>query len=201
MPDCLFRDPPAGDQQPLNRQEMWAATQYKPNDGVRVPPPLFCNELEDAPKQPPTARVQPKEKARPKHVPPSARPSPPPKPPQKDSWADATDQEESPRRALPRRPRLSLPPRALKSRKRSLHHSSTSYLRSRNPSCLRTPIPPPKRPPPSLLRHHSQPRDHQGPQANLDPPAMENPTSPQPTRPQSTSLFRDRISTWIPSAI
>ena len=109
MPHCLFKDPAAGDQQPLNRQEMWAAMQYKPiyrtagrwtywdllPEDVRKPPPQFCNEIEDAPKQPPTSRIQPKEKARPKHVPPSARPSPPPKMPQKDSWADATEQEEA----------------------------------------------------------------------------------------------------------
>ena len=106
MPHCLFKDPVAGDQQLLNRQEMWAAMQYKPvyrsagrwtywdllPEDIRKPPPLFCNEIEDAPKQPPASRVQPKEKARPKHVPPSARPSPPPKP-QKDSWADTTEQE------------------------------------------------------------------------------------------------------------
>ena len=99
MPHCLFKDPAAGDQQTLNRQEMWAAMQYKPiyrtagrwtycdllPEDVRKPPPQFCNEIEDAPKQPPTSRTQPKEKARPKHVPPSARPSPPPKMPQKDS--------------------------------------------------------------------------------------------------------------------
>ena len=30
MPHCLFKDPAAVDQQPLNRQEMWAAMQYKP---------------------------------------------------------------------------------------------------------------------------------------------------------------------------
>ena len=30
MPHCLFKDLAAVDQQPLNRQEMWAAMQYKP---------------------------------------------------------------------------------------------------------------------------------------------------------------------------
>ena len=109
MPHCLFKDPAAVDQQPLNRQEMWAAMQYKPIyrtsgrwtywdllvEDIRKPPPQFCNEIEDAPKQLPTSRTQPREKARPKHVPPSARPSPPPKMPQKDSWADGTEQEES----------------------------------------------------------------------------------------------------------
>ena len=93
MPHCLFKDPAGVDQQPLNRQEMWAAMQYKPihrtagrwtywellPDDIRKPPPQFCNEIEDAPKQPPASRSQPKEKARPKHVPPSARPSLPPK--------------------------------------------------------------------------------------------------------------------------
>ncbi|OLP94348.1 hypothetical protein AK812_SmicGene23634 [Symbiodinium microadriaticum] len=78
MPHCLYKDPAAVDQQPLNRQEMWAAMQYKPiyrtagrwtywdllPDDIRQPPPQFCNEIEDAPKQPP------------------------------DSWADATRQEE-----------------------------------------------------------------------------------------------------------
>ena len=70
MPDCLFRDSDFGDQQPLNRQELWAALQYKPiyrtqgqwvfwdllPDGVRVPPVSFCNELVDAPRQPPSSR-------------------------------------------------------------------------------------------------------------------------------------------------
>ncbi|CAE7357861.1 unnamed protein product [Symbiodinium microadriaticum] len=86
MPHCLFKDPAAVDQQPLNRQELWAAMQYKPiyrtagkwtfwnllPDDIRQPPPQFCNEIEDAPKQPPASRLQPKEK---------------------DSWADATEQE------------------------------------------------------------------------------------------------------------
>ena len=62
MPHCLYKDPEAVDQQPLNRQEMWAAMQYKPiyrtagrwtywellPDDVRKPPPQFCNEIEDA---------------------------------------------------------------------------------------------------------------------------------------------------------
>ena len=30
MPRCLYKDPAAVDQQPLNRQELWAAMQYKP---------------------------------------------------------------------------------------------------------------------------------------------------------------------------
>ena len=30
MPHCLFKDPAEVDQQPLNRQEMWAAMQFKP---------------------------------------------------------------------------------------------------------------------------------------------------------------------------
>ena len=30
MPHCLYKDPKAVDEQPLNRQEMWAAMQYKP---------------------------------------------------------------------------------------------------------------------------------------------------------------------------
>ncbi|OLQ09387.1 hypothetical protein AK812_SmicGene7013 [Symbiodinium microadriaticum] len=86
MPHCLFKDQAAVDQQPLNRQELWAAMQYKPiyrtagkwtywdllPDDIRQPPPQFCNEIEDAPKQPPASRLQPKEK---------------------DSWADATEQE------------------------------------------------------------------------------------------------------------
>ena len=109
IPSSFFKDPAAVDQQPLNRQEMWAAMQFKPiyrtagrwtywellPEDIRKPPPQFCNEIEDAPKQPPASRTQPKEKARPKHVPPSARPSLPPKTPQKDSWADATEQEEA----------------------------------------------------------------------------------------------------------
>ncbi|OLP83471.1 hypothetical protein AK812_SmicGene35767 [Symbiodinium microadriaticum] len=73
MPHCLFKDPAAVDQQPLNRQEMWAAMQYKPiyrtagrwtywdllPDDIRKPPPPFCTEIEDAPKQPPASRLQP----------------------------------------------------------------------------------------------------------------------------------------------
>ncbi|CAE7327295.1 unnamed protein product, partial [Symbiodinium sp. KB8] len=64
MPHCLFKDPAAVDQQPLNRQEMWAAMQYKPiyrtagrwtywdllPDDIRKPPPPFCTEIEDEPK-------------------------------------------------------------------------------------------------------------------------------------------------------
>ncbi|OLP82492.1 hypothetical protein AK812_SmicGene36850 [Symbiodinium microadriaticum] len=58
MPHCLFKDLAAVDQQPLNRQEMWAAMQYKPiyrttgkwtywdllPDDIRQPPPQFCND-------------------------------------------------------------------------------------------------------------------------------------------------------------
>ncbi|CAE7238129.1 unnamed protein product, partial [Symbiodinium sp. KB8] len=91
-PPCLYKDPAAVDQQPLNRQELWAAMQYKPiyrtagkwtywdllPDDIRKPPPQFCNEIEDAPKQPPASRLQPKEKV-----------------PKKDSWADATEQEDT----------------------------------------------------------------------------------------------------------
>ncbi|CAE7249387.1 unnamed protein product [Symbiodinium sp. KB8] len=61
MPHCLFKDPAAVDQQPLNRQELWAAMQYKPiyrtagkwtywdllPDDIRQPPLQFCNEIED----------------------------------------------------------------------------------------------------------------------------------------------------------
>ncbi|OLQ08286.1 hypothetical protein AK812_SmicGene8223 [Symbiodinium microadriaticum] len=60
MPPCLYKDPAAVDQQPLNRQELWAAMQYKPiyrtagkwtywdllPDDIRKPPPQFCNEIE-----------------------------------------------------------------------------------------------------------------------------------------------------------
>ena len=196
MPDCLFKDPAAKAQQPLNRQEMWAAMQYKPilrtqgrwtywdllPDDVRVPPPAFCNELEDAPKQPPSARVQPKEKARPKHVPPSARPSPPPKSPQKSSWADATRTRRRRRHPQPslnpfrslrparaHRARLSPLPRAPKSRSRSLRPNSTCVRQNRRHSGLNMPIPPSKRPLPSLPKHHNSlqgPRHHR---ANLDP--------------------------------
>ncbi|CAE7251286.1 unnamed protein product [Symbiodinium microadriaticum] len=97
MPHCLFKDPAEVDQQPLNRQEMWAAMQYKPiyrtdgrwtywellPDDVRKPPPLFCNEIEDAPKQPPASRLQPEEK---------------------DSWADATEEEAASQPAPPSKP-------------------------------------------------------------------------------------------------
>ena len=129
MPHCLFKDLAAVDQQPLNRQEMWAAMQYKPiyrtagkwtywdllPDDIRQPPPQFCNEIEDAPKQPPASRLQPKEKARPKHVPPSARPSMPPKSPQtpqKDSWADATEQEAASETASSSKPQPAQEPKA-----------------------------------------------------------------------------------------
>ena len=111
MPKCLlYKDLTAADEQPLNRQEMWAATQYKPifrtagrwtyydllPEDIRRPPPQFCDEIEDAPIQPPAARTQPKEKARPKQVPPSGRPNLPPKLPQKDSWADVTEEASQP---------------------------------------------------------------------------------------------------------
>ena len=109
-PKCLlYKDLTAADEQPLNRQELWAATQYKPifrtagrwtyyhllPEDIRRPPPQFCDEIEDAPIQPPAARTQPKEKARPKQVPPGGRPNLPPKLPQKESWADATEEEAS----------------------------------------------------------------------------------------------------------
>ena len=128
-PPCLYKDPAAVDQQPLNRQELWAAMQYKPiyrtagkwtywdllPDDIRKPPPQFCNEIEDAPKQPPASRLQPKEKARPKHVPPSARPTIPPQSPQvpkKDSWADATEQEAATQAASTPKPKPAQEPQA-----------------------------------------------------------------------------------------
>ena len=125
MPHCLYKDPKAVDEQPLNRQEMWAAMQYKPiyrtagrwtywdllPDDIRKPPPQFCDEIEDAPIQPPASRLQPKEKARPKHIPPSARPNLPPKSPQKDSWADATEEEAASQPAPPSKPQQAQPPK------------------------------------------------------------------------------------------
>ena len=122
MPDCLYRDAEPGDQRHLNRQELCAALNFKPiyrtkgdwtywdllPDDVRVPRASFCNELVDAPKQPPSARSQPKEKARPPNLvaaeasgalQPKANTnpitSPPPKSTKKGSWADATEQEEA----------------------------------------------------------------------------------------------------------
>ena len=126
MPHCLYKDPKAADEQPLNRQEMWAATQYKPiyrtagrwtywellPDDIRRPPPQFCDEIEDAPIQPPASRLQPKEKARPKHAPPSGRPNLPPKPPQKDSWADVTEEEASSQPASSTKPKPAQAPKA-----------------------------------------------------------------------------------------
>ncbi|CAE7291895.1 unnamed protein product [Symbiodinium sp. KB8] len=61
MPHCLYKDPKAAGEQPLNRQEMWAAMQFKPiyrtagrwtyydllPDDIRKPPPQFCDEIED----------------------------------------------------------------------------------------------------------------------------------------------------------
>ena len=143
MPHCLFKDPAAVDQQPLNRQELWAAMQYKPiyrtagkwtfwnllPDDIRQPPPQFCNEIEDAPKQPPASRLQPKEKARPKHVPPSTRPSMPPKSPQtpkKDSWADATEQEAASQTASSSKPQPAQEPRPL--RQRQIHIAACSLF-------------------------------------------------------------------------
>ena len=165
MPHCLYKDPKAVDEQPLNRQEMWAAMQYKPiyrtsgrwtyydllPDDIRKPPPQFCDEIEDAPPLPPASRLQPKEKARPKHIPPSGRPTIAPKSPQKDSWADATEEEAASSRLPPnpnrpirlrppqRRNLLQRSPSPLRrSRSRSLLHSSICALLSPNPSCLRT---------------------------------------------------------------
>ena len=129
MPHCLFKDPAAVDQQPLNRQEMWAAMQFKPiyrtagrwtywdllPDDIRKPPPQSCTEIEDAPKQPPASRLQPTVKARPKHVPPSARPSMPPKSPQRDSWADATEQEAASEPTSSSKPKPAQEPKAASS--------------------------------------------------------------------------------------
>ena len=127
MPQCLlYKDLTAADEQPLNRQEMWAATQYKPifrtagrwtyfdllPEDIRRPPPQFCDEIEDAPIQPPASRTQPKEKARPKHVPPSGRPNLPPKLPQKDSWADVTEEEASSQPASSTKPKPAQVPKA-----------------------------------------------------------------------------------------
>ncbi|CAE7569313.1 unnamed protein product [Symbiodinium sp. KB8] len=58
MPHCLYKDPAAVDQQPLNRQEMWAAMQFKPiyrtagrwtywdllPEDIRQPPPQAASE-------------------------------------------------------------------------------------------------------------------------------------------------------------
>ncbi|CAE7541301.1 unnamed protein product, partial [Symbiodinium microadriaticum] len=93
MPHCLFKDLAAVDQQPLNRQEMWAAMQYKPiyrtagkwtywdllPDDIRQPPPQFCNEIET---------------------------------PQKDSWADATEQEAASETASSSKPQPAQEPKA-----------------------------------------------------------------------------------------
>ncbi|CAE7669811.1 unnamed protein product [Symbiodinium microadriaticum] len=63
MPDCLYRDAEPGVQPHFNRQELWAALNFKPiyrskgdwmywellPDDVRVPPASFCNELVDVP--------------------------------------------------------------------------------------------------------------------------------------------------------
>ena len=125
MPHCLYKDPKAADEQPLNRQEMWAAMQFKPiyrtagrwtyfdllPDDIRKPPPQFCEEIEDAPLLPPASRLQPKEKARPKHVPPSARPTLTPKLPQKDSWADATEAEAASQPTPPTKPQPAQAPK------------------------------------------------------------------------------------------
>ena len=144
MPHCLYKDPTAADEQPLNRQEMWAATQYKPifrtggrwtyfellPEDIRRPPPQFCDEIEDAPIQPPASRPQPKEKARPKHVPPSGRPNLPPKPPQKDSWADVTEEEASSQPASSTKPKPAQSTQGLFRGHRACSAALVSYSRA-----------------------------------------------------------------------
>ena len=106
MPPCLYKDPAAVDRSIYRTAGKWTYWDLLPDD-IRKPPPQFCNEIEDAPKQPPASRLQPKEKARPKHVPPSARPSMPPKSPRtpkKDSWADTTEQEAASQNASAQEP-------------------------------------------------------------------------------------------------
>ncbi|CAE7365697.1 unnamed protein product, partial [Symbiodinium sp. KB8] len=161
MPHCLYKDPKAVDEQPLNRQEMWAAMQFKPiyrtagrwtyydllPDDIRKPPPQFCDEIEDAPLLPPASRPQPKEKARPKHVPPSARPTFTPKSPQKDSWADATEEEAAAQPAPPTKPQPAQPPKTT---------SETT--------------PPTEQPPSSTTEQKSEPP----PQQHLRPPESQS---------------------------
>ena len=220
MPHCLFKDPAAMDQQPLNRQEMWAAMQYKPiyrtaarwtywdllPDDVRKPPPQFCNEIEDAPKQPPASRNQPEEKARPKHVPPSARPSMPPKSPQKDSWADATEEEAASEPASSSKPQPAQRPKASS----VATESTVPTVQPAASTARQKPEPPPQqhlRPPESqsFLRKDSEPltkamptKPAQAAQLTHQPPTgparprMAYRTFPPPTQPRSTCPSSDR---------
>ena len=210
MPHCLYKDPKAAGEQPLNRQEMWAAMQFKPiyrtagrwtyydllPDDIRKPPPQFCDEIEDAPLLPPASRLQPKEKARPKHVPPSARPTLTPKSPQKDSWADATEEEAASQPAPPTKPQPAQPPKPTTETTLPTEQPTSSTTEQKSE-------PPPQqhlRPPES---HSFLPKDSEP----LPKPMPKKPSkdTPQPqgqpqTRPRCTSLRADRILTWTPFA-
>ena len=202
MPHCLFKDPAAVDQQPLNRQEMWAAMQYKPiyrtagrwtywdllPEDIRKPPPQFCNEIEDAPKQPPASRIQPKEKARPKHVPPSARPSLPPKSPQKDSWADATEQEEATESTSSSKPKPVQDPKATSAAVDSAVPTTAGTVGQK-------PEPPPQqhlRPPESqsFLPKEADPQTKAMP---TKPPQTTQPSQGQPAPPDRPGSSKDGI--------
>ena len=212
MPHCLYKDPAAVDQQPLNRQEMWAAMQYKPiyrtagrwtywdllPDDIRQPPPQFCNEIEDAPKQPPASRTQPKEKARPKHVPPSARPSLA----ASEGLLGRCHKAGGGLRAHHLAGRsLGRLQQAQSDTNQSLRLSNICARRSPNPTCPRKAIPSPRRCPPSLLKPPSHLRISQLLLTGLDPPMMRYRTCPQPTQRRSTRLGPDRTWTLRPSAL
>ena len=187
MPHCLFKDPAAVDQQPLNRQEMWAAMQYKPiyrtagrwtywdllPDDIRKPPPPFCTEIEDAPKQPPASRLQPNKRPDPSmclpRLAPACRPNrfrrtpgrmqqnrrrPPSLPP-----PPSPNQPRSPRPLRQRQiPQRSLQP-PQPGQNPSPHPSNICARPSRSPFCPRNPSHCPNPCPPSLPKPPNRPRD------------------------------------------
>ena len=169
QPDCLYRDVSAPDDQPLNRQELWAAVQFKPiyrtagrwtnfellPADIRTPPPQFCIEVEDAPKLPPAHRLQPKEKAR-RCLRPRAPACHPnrlgklcgPTRPRRDRGRRQRPEQQPPHRlSQPRqpqklrrlRPLSTSPTRRPRALNQSLHHSSTCAHPNHSHSCLKRP--------------------------------------------------------------
>ena len=220
MPPCLYKDPAAVDQQPLNRQELWAAMQYKPiyrtagkwtywdllPDDIRKPPPQFCNEIEDAPKQPPASRLQPKEKARPKHVPPSARPN---MPLNRLGRLRRTPRQMPQNRKRP--PRLPQPPSRFGcDRSYSAAYSLSSRDKTRAPTpatfaparvadflAQRKPSPCPNLCPPSQPKPPSRLKVSRSERTVPARPRMTSRTYPPQTQPRSTSLCPDKTYTLM----
>ena len=225
MPHCLYKDPTAADEQPLNRQEMWAATQYKPiyrtagrwtywellPDDIRRPPPQFCDEIEDAPISLQHLDLSPKKRHDPSTCLPRAAPICRPnclrktlgQMSQKKKHLHSLPPPPSPNQ--PRRPRPLPRPRSLQcslcqlqpGRSPSLLRSSICALPRPNLFCLKTPSLCPNLCLRSLLRPPNSHRVSHHQQIVQARPKTTSRTYPQQIRPRYISLRAARTSTWM----